>query len=113
MPSIASGLDLFLLLAMGHFVADFGLQSDRMAVEKRPGKDITLPWQLWLASHAAIHGFVVAVVTGSTLLGLAEWLVHGLVDFVKCRERYSLRIDQTLHLLSKLLWAGLATTWLG
>jgi len=113
MPAIASAPELFLLLAMGHFVADFGLQNDRMAVEKCPGKDVTLPWQWWLASHAAIHGFVVAVLTGSPLLGLAEWLVHGLVDFAKCRQRYSLRIDQTLHLLSKLLWAGLATTWLG
>lgn len=112
MPSIASGLELFLLLAMGHFVADFGLQNDRMAVEKCPGRDVTLPWQWWLASHAAIHGFFVAVLTASPWLGLAEWLVHALVDFAKCRKRYGLRTDQTLHLLSKLLWAALATTCL-
>ena len=58
---IADGLNLFLLLVMAHFVADFGLQNDRMAVEKCPGKGVTLPWQWWLGSHAAIHGFFVAV----------------------------------------------------
>ena len=45
---IADGLNLFLLLVMAHFVADFGLQNDRMAVEKCPGKGVTLPWQWWL-----------------------------------------------------------------
>ena len=106
---IADGLNLFLLLAMAHFLADFGLQNDRMAVEKCPGKGVTLPWQWWLWSHAAIHGFFVAVLTGVPLLGLAEWLVHGLIDIAKCRKAYSLKADQVLHLLTKLLWAALAT----
>lgn len=47
LPGLAhslSGLELFLLLAMGHFVGDFALQSDRMAVEKCQGRDHTLPW---------------------------------------------------------------------
>jgi hypothetical protein len=43
------------------------------------------------------------------LLGLAEWLVHGLIDIAKCRKAYSLKADQALHLLTKLLWAALAT----
>ena len=30
--------DLLILLVLGHFLADFPLQSDRMAVEKCPGK---------------------------------------------------------------------------
>lgn len=112
MPALASGLELFAMLCMGHFVADFALQGDRMAVEKCPGKDVTLPWQWWLAAHAAIHGFVVAAVTGLPFLGLGEWVLHALVDMAKCRKRYGLRTDQTLHLVTKLLWAGLATTWL-
>ena len=107
MPN-ASGLELFALLAMAHFVADFGLQSDRMAREKCPGNDVTLPWQWWLGSHAAIHGFFVGWLTGQPLLGLGEWLVHALIDIAKCRKHYGLKTDQTLHLLSKLLWAALA-----
>ena len=97
-----SGPELFALLAMGHFLGDFGLQNDRMAVEKCAGRDVTLAWQWWLTAHAAIHGFLVAVITGLPLLGLAEWLAHALIDFGKCRCRFSLFVDQCLHLGTKL-----------
>ena len=107
---IAEAFNLLALLAMGHFVADFGLQNDRMAVEKCPGKGVVLPWQWWLGSHAAIHGFFVAVLTGVPLLGVAEWVVHALIDVAKCRKAYGLKLDQTLHLLTKVLWAVLAVT---
>jgi hypothetical protein len=109
---VQSGLELFLLLAMGHFLADFALQHDRMAVEKCPGKDATLAWQWWLTSHAAIHGFLVAVLTGVVWLGVAEWLVHAGLDLAKCRRLFDLKTDQLLHLLTKALWAGLAVGWL-
>ena len=98
---------------MGHFLGDFGLQSDRMAVEKCPGRDVTLPWPWWLTAHAAIHGFLVAVLTGLPVLGLAEWAVHFLVDVFKCRGRYGLGVDQALHLACKLAWVGLAMYWQG
>ena len=112
MPS-TTGYALFALLAMGHFLADFGLQSDRMAVEKCPGRDATLPWPWWLTAHAAIHGLVVALLTGLPLLGLAEWLAHALIDHLKCRGWFGLGMDQGLHLLCKLVWVGLACRWLG
>ena len=99
-----SGFELFLTLAMGHFLGDFGLQSDRMAVEKCPGKDQTLPWQWWLTAHAGIHAFLVTLITGSAWLGLAEWLVHALIDIGKCRHVYGLGMDQLLHLSCKALW---------
>ena len=81
----SSGPELFALLAMGHFLGDFGLQNDRMAVEKCPGRDVTLAWQWWLLAHAAIHGFLVALITGLPLLGLAEWVAHALIDLGKGR----------------------------
>ena len=56
--------NLFLLLAMGHFLGDFALQSDRMAQEKCAGTDPTLPWWIWLTAHGAIHGLIVAVLSG-------------------------------------------------
>ena len=37
-------LNLLILLVLAHFVCDFVLQSDRMAVEKIPGRDATLHW---------------------------------------------------------------------
>lgn len=101
---LASGLDLFALLAMGHFLGDFGLQSDRMAIEKCPGRDATLPWIWWLVAHAGIHGFLVAVLTGVPVLGVAEWALHSLIDMGKCRRWYGLGLDQSLHLGCKLLW---------
>lgn len=101
-PAPLIGLNLFLMLVMGHYVCDFGLQSDRMAVEKCPGKDVTLPWYWWLGAHAAIHGFFVGVITGIPLLGLAEWVVHSLIDIGKCRGLYRLPGDQVLHISCKL-----------
>jgi hypothetical protein len=103
----SNGFELMALLTMGHFLGDFGLQSDRMAREKCPGCSSTLPWQWWLTSHAAIHGFLVAWITGIPALGLAEWGAHTLIDIGKCQNRYNLGIDQALHLLCKLAWIAL------
>ena len=110
MIDFPAAFNLFLLLAMGHFVGDFGLQSDRMAREKCPGCGQTLSWQWWLVAHAAIHGFLVAVITGIPLLGVAEWIVHMAIDIAKCRKLLSLRMDQVLHLACKVLWAVVAIT---
>ncbi len=109
---ITTGPALFAMLAMGHFLGDFGLQSDRMAREKCAGGGHTLPWPWWLTAHAGIHGFLVAVVTGLPLLGLAEWVAHALIDHLKCRGLFGLGADQGLHLLCKLVWVVLASRWL-
>ena len=45
-----------------------------------------------------------AVLTGVPLLGLAEMLAHFYIDYGKCRLRYSLALDQALHLLCKVVW---------
>lgn len=102
-----SPLGLLILLWMGHFVGDFVLQHDRMAIEKCPGEGRTLPWGWWLTGHSACHGLIVALLTGLPLLGLAEALAHAVIDWGKCRLRYSLALDQALHLLCKLAWVGL------
>jgi hypothetical protein len=107
-PDLPATFNLFLMLAMAHFVGDFGLQSDRMAREKCPGCGVTLGWGWWLTSHAAIHGFLVGMVTQSPLLGAAEWIVHVLIDVGKCRRLWTLSFDQALHIICKLLWAWLA-----
>lgn len=105
MGSLLSPLmELLLLLAMGHLVGDFTLQNDRMAVEKCPGSDQTLPWFWWLTAHAATHALIVALLTGAPLIGLAEWLLHGLIDYGKCRSGFRLGVDQAMHLLCKVIW---------
>jgi hypothetical protein len=105
-----AAFNLLLLLAMGHFVADFALQSDRMATEKCPGQGVVLGWGWWLCAHAAIHGFFVGWLTGIPLLGLAEWLVHGVIDVGKCRRCYRMGVDQGLHLLCKVGWVLVAAS---
>jgi hypothetical protein len=109
MMPIQNGFELLAMLVMGHFLADFGLQNDRMAVEKCPGRSGPLPWQWWLTAHGAIHGLMVALITAEPLLGLAEWGLHSVIDLGKCRGRYGINTDQSLHLLCKLLWAALLT----
>lgn len=103
---------LLILLILGHFVADFPLQGDRMAVEKCPGQDVVLDWRWWLSAHAATHGFVVALLTGFPVLGMAETLFHAVIDYGKCRFRYTLVADQLMHAACKLMWVLILTKWL-
>jgi hypothetical protein len=37
------------------------------------------------------------------MLGLAEWVLHWLIDWGKCQKRYNLSVDQALHLACKAL----------
>lgn len=102
--------NLLILLAMAHFVCDFTLQSDRMALEKVPGKDETLSWKWWITAHAGTHGLAVALLTGLPSLGALEWGAHILIDWCKPRFRFSLAVDQGLHLMCKCLWIFLIAT---
>lgn len=102
-------------LVVGHALADFVLQSDTMAKGKNrhrrtdppPGARYQPTWGYWLTAHALIHGGVVAVVTGSVGLGLAEAVAHWLIDFGKCENWYGIHADQGAHGLCKLVWWGL------
>ena len=105
---VSSVLNLLAFMAMGHCVADYPLQTDRIAVEKCPGCDITLNWRWWLCAHAGVHAFFVALITGLPILGLGEWLLHTIIDYGKCRRLYNLAADQSLHIICKLIWAILS-----
>jgi hypothetical protein len=59
-----------------------------------------------LAAHAIIQGGVVAVVTGLPVLGLAEAVLHWLIDFGKCEGWFGFNADQTLHVACKALWVA-------
>ncbi len=93
-------LTMGLLLCAGHWLADYPLQSDFLVRAKVEG-----PLRAYhLIAHAGIHGAVVLLVTGSALLGLAEWVVHVVIDEAKIRGKISFAQDQALHLLCKLIW---------
>lgn len=49
-----------------------------------------------------------ALLTGIVWLGVAEWVLHALIDWGKCAGYYKLACDQTFHLHGKLFWAVIA-----
>lgn len=98
---------LFYLVAC-HALLDFPLQGDAVAVEKSRHSKSALqklvPWYYWISAHALAHGFGVALITGSAWFGLAETIAHWFIDFFKCEGKYSIHVDQALHVLCKLVW---------
>lgn len=93
------------LLLAAHALADYPLQGDFLAKAKNRANPIPgVPWFHGLLSHAAIHGGFVGIITGSLTLGLAEFVVHCLIDDAKCMGRISYNQDQALHVACKVLW---------
>ncbi len=112
-------IQIWFLLVLGHFVADYPLQSDFIAKGKnrfRPVDPSTIPpgqkpmtiWPWVLTAHAATHAAAVFIVTGSAILALAELISHWLIDYGKCANRYGIHADQVAHIACKFLWAAIA-----
>lgn len=99
----------FLLVAF-HFVCDYSLQNDFMAVGKNPANKETngVPWYWIMASHSFVHGAAVAILTQSVLLGLAETVIHFIIDVGKCKKLINADQDQCLHVACKILWWAIA-----
>jgi len=98
-----------LLLLAGHALCDYPLQGDFLSREKdRNNPKPHAPWYQALAAHALTHGGMVALVTGSTRMGIAETIIHAVTDDLKCRGKLSFDQDQAIHIGCKLLWAALA-----
>lgn len=101
----SSAAELILMLAFGHFLCDFPLQTDKIAQGKCPGSDVVgVPWGYWMASHCGTHALAVSLITGMPWLGAAEFGAHFLIDLLKCRKCFNLASDQGLHLACKVIW---------
>lgn len=106
--SLIPSLTTFVLLIVGHALADYPLQGEFLSRAKNRFSPLPgVPWYQALAAHAVIHGGMVGCITGSILLGVLETLAHALIDDLKCGHRISYNVDQLLHVLCKLLWVGL------
>ena len=62
--------------------------------------------------HTLVQAGVVWVITSSVLLGFIEFVVHWLIDFLKCEGSTEFEFDQWLHIGTKvvyviLIWQGL------
>jgi len=107
-----STLQTFALLLAGHAVADYPLQGDFLAKAKNRANPIPgVPWYHGLLPHAAIHGGMVGLITGSLTLGVAEFVAHCFIDDAKCMGRISYNTDQALHVACKVLWVALLAAW--
>jgi len=99
-------LTLLFWLLVAHALCDFPLQNDYLAKAKSAWSGHA-EWPWALAGHSLIQGGGVALVTGSIWLGLAEAVLHAVIDNLKCANRISYSVDQSLHVCCKLLWLGL------
>tara|TARA_R110000744_G_scaffold360566_1_gene468122 strand:- start:526 stop:870 length:345 start_codon:yes stop_codon:yes gene_type:complete len=101
-------IQMFITLIAGHFLADFPLQNDAIAVGKsnqtqeKEGKHFGVDWFYWMIAHAATHALVVGYITGNFYLGLLEFVLHFAIDWCKCNGRFGLHVDQLLHATCKL-----------
>ena len=117
----ATALTLFFALAIGHAIADFPLQGDFLARGKNRHlscikladgkKNPEFLWAYLMTAHCLIHAGFVWIISGNVFLALIEFVLHWIIDAIKCEGKTSFEIDQLLHLLSKaafvgLLWAG-------
>lgn len=106
-------LFLFLGMVAMHFLADYPLQGDAVAIHKsRHVKDAlsqAVPWYWWMTGHAAMHAVGVYIITRSMVWSIVEFGIHFITDMAKCDKVITLNQDQFVHISAKLFYA----TWLG
>jgi hypothetical protein len=104
-------------LIVTHFLADFPLQGDWLAVHKNPhqlydygrAKPPKGEWIWAMSAHCLIQGGGVALVTGSVWLGIFETIGHWCIDTAKCKGLIGFNVDQVLHLWCRVIWWWLWT----
>ena len=81
-------LTTVLMLIWMHFVADFILQSDEMAMNKSKDNG-------WLGLHVFIYSLPFALI--SPLYALINGVLHFMTDYVSSREASKLRKEEKYH----------------
>lgn len=100
-------MDLLLRLLVAHALCDYVLQPEFMARHKSPLADENPklgPWWWTMLAHGLVNGGGVYWATGLWTLGVAETVVHGVTDYLKCTGKIGTWADQLIHLGSKLVW---------
>ena len=104
-------MDLIIFFLLGHYIGDYGLQTDRMAARKKESP-------IYLTIHVLIY--TVTIILAFALFGILEgfenfpsvtllftlaillFISHWIQDFVKSRlspSRQLYYIDQSLHMI--------------
>lgn len=97
---------VFALLCVAHFLADYPLQGDFLSKAKNRFAPIPgVPWYQALGAHAIIQGGLVWLITGNALFGALETIIHAVTDDAKCAGRINFNADQAIHIACKAIWA--------
>ncbi|MGL4422544.1 MAG: DUF3307 domain-containing protein [Gemmataceae bacterium] len=107
---------MFFYLLAGHFLGDYMLQTDPVALCKcrnspHPAQK-TVPWAYWLTAHAFLHGALVGIIlrchgvpeAAALICAITETILHWIIDLLKCEKFYSIHVDQCLHIICKVGW---------
>lgn len=107
--------EILSLLMVGHALADYPIQATWIATTKnhRAPHSSGYPWYHSLTAHAVIHGGFVGVITGSVWLGYAEAFVHWIIDYGKSEGLFGVNVDQTLHVICKIVWVIILVNFMG
>lgn len=101
-------IELFILLVICHFIADYPMQSDFIATAKNHTTELgKMFWKWVLPSHGAVHALPVLIITQSFVLAMFEWVAHCFIDYLKCSNKITLNQDQWLHIGCKLFYVVL------
>jgi hypothetical protein len=112
---LAGTLILFFALAIGHVLGDYPLQGSFLANGKNRHIDSStffggteaspILWIHSLTAHSLIQAGMVWIITGSATLALVEFVLHWIIDFVRCEKWIGFSFDQALHFSCKLIYA--------
>ena len=106
---IIAGLQIFFALLIAHALFDYPLQGDFLSRNKnRHYKDennnVKGLWIHCLTSHSILHAGSVWLITGSFVIGIMEFALHWVIDFLKCEGITNFHTDQFLHVLCRILY---------
>ncbi len=105
------GASVLFAFLISHAIADFALQGKFIAICKERGGNYTeffgdsppkLLWVHILTAHSLIHAGGVWLVSGSVVLGFAEFVLHWAIDYAKSGGLTTFHVDQFLHYGCKL-----------
>ena len=106
---LIAGLQIFFALLIAHALFDYPLQGDFLSRNKnRHYKDennnVKGLWIHCLTSHSILHAGSVWLITGSFTIGIMEFVLHWIIDFLKCEGITNFHTDQFLHVLCRILY---------
>ena len=106
---LIAGFQIFFALLIAHALFDYPLQGDFLSKNKNrhyidENNNVKGLWIHCLTSHSILHAGSVCLITGSFIIGIMEFVLHWIIDFLKCEGITNFHTDQFLHVLCRILY---------